>query len=237
MIPSIRAALRHPWLHAAWLLALLSGTLCAQAPAETVLAPALPALSAYTHRPLRDNQPLPAVPVPMAPEEFKGYPAAPPFSVVTRRENILLYPCSQCHNLLPLNTLPRKLIASPHQATLQHGGGRFWCLDCHQAKDRQWLRTIDGDKVDFNDSSRLCGQCHGARQRDWAFGAHGKRVAGWNGERQIYACTHCHDPHSPVLKLREAQAVPPVRAGLAPMQRSPHERVLPWQRATNGKHE
>ena len=214
-------------------LALLLGAACA--PAQDLTAPPPP--SAFSHRPLRDNQPPPPGPVPTEVETFKGYPGAAPFSVLPRRDNILLYPCSQCHNLLPLNPLPRKLIASPHQATLQHGGGRFWCLDCHEAKDRQWLHTITGDKVDFNDSSRLCGQCHGARQRDWAFGAHGKRVAGWTGQRQLYACTHCHDPHSPALKPREAQAAPPVRAGLAPMQRSPHERVLPWQRAAAGTHE
>jgi hypothetical protein len=170
--------------------------------------------------------------VPTDVQVFKGYADAPPFTVVTRRENLLMYPCSQCHNLLPLNLTPRKLVASPHQATLRHGDGRFWCMDCHLAKDRQWLHTLDGAKVDFNDAALVCGQCHGARHRDWAYGGHGKRVAGWTGEREIYACTHCHNPHEPALMPRQASKAPPVRAGLAPMNQRPKEAQAPWQHVT-----
>jgi hypothetical protein len=123
---------------------------------------------------------------------------------------------------------------APHAGTLRHGGGRFWCLDCHQAKDREWLRTLDGAKLDFDRSPILCGQCHGARYRDWAFGAHGKRVADWSGERQLYACTHCHDPHDPRVPARAPGPPPPVRAGLAPMDAT-HAPVWPrWLPAPKG---
>jgi hypothetical protein len=110
----------------------------------------------------------------------------------------------------------------------------MWCLDCHQGTDRDMLHTVSGTKVDFDQSYLVCGACHSARQRDWYFGAHGKRVANWKGERQIYACTHCHDPHSPTLKPRAASKPPPLRAGLAPMNRAPETIVMPWQRPPQG---
>ena len=186
-----------------------------------------------THRPLRDNQP-PAAPEPTDPQFFNGYAGAPTFSVVPRKPQLALYPCSQCHKLLPLNTQPRKLTGAPHNASLPHGKGRFWCLDCHQGNDRDVLHSIGGAKVDFDQSYLLCGQCHSARQRDWYFGGHGKRVAGWQGERQIYACTHCHDPHNPLIAPRQASKPPPVRAGLSPMQRVHETRAMPWQKNNEG---
>ena len=192
-------------------------------------APAAP-----THRPLRENQPS-SVPEPTEPGTFSGYPGAQPFSVVPRRDQLSLYPCSQCHNALPLNNKVRKLDAAPHAAALQHGGGRMWCLDCHEGKDRDVLHSLAGAKIDFNESSLLCGQCHSARYKDWIFGAHGKRVAGWQGERQLYACTHCHDPHNPVIQPRAPAKAPPVRAGLAPMNGARANAPLPWQRNERGK--
>ena len=197
-----------------------------------------PASAAPTHRPLRDNVP-PRGPEPMDPEAFAGYPAAPPFTVTPRQQALVLLPCSQCHNpkVLPLNTTPRKLVGAPHNATLKHGKGRFWCLDCHQGNDRDNLHTIGGTKVGFDQSYLVCGQCHSARQRDWYFGGHGKRVAGWGvSERQVYACTHCHDPHEPLIQPRAPSKPPPLRAGLAPMQIVKHDSAKPWQRAQEPDH-
>jgi uncharacterized CHY-type Zn-finger protein len=133
-----------------------------------------------------------------------------------------------------LNTQPRKLVNAPHPAALQHGRGRIWCLDCHQGNDRDALHTTGGAKVDFNQSYLVCGQCHSARQRDWYFGAHGKRAANWNGERQLYSCTHCHDPHNPTTATRLPRQAPPLRAGLTPMQGLRTEVGLPWQHPTKG---
>lgn len=175
--------------------------------------PAASAASGPTHKPLRQNRS--AVPPPTDPLVFNGYPAAPAFTVAPRKTQLTTpYPCSMCHKVLPLNTTPRKLVNAPHPAALDHGKGRFWCLDCHQGNDRDVLHLANGTKVDFDESYRLCGQCHGPRERDWAFGAHGKRVAGWTGERQLYSCTHCHDPHNPTLAPRNPAKPPPVRAGL-----------------------
>jgi len=223
-------------LAVAWALIAAAPAAFAATADAAAAAPAGAASSGYQgpmHRPLRENQP-PAVPQPTEPEVFSGYVGAPAFTVTPRKQHLALYPCSQCHKVLPLNTTPRKLGNAPHQAALQHGKGRFWCLDCHQGNDRDVLHTVGGAKVDFDQSYMVCGQCHSARQRDWTFGAHGKRVAGWQGEREIYACTHCHDPHNPVLQPRAPSKPPPLRAGLEPMKRVPEPHLLPWQRTLPG---
>ena len=200
------------------------------ASATPIAAP--PAASAApTHRPLRENQP-PVLGEAAEPEVFNGYAAAPPFTVVSRKDHLVLFPCSQCHKVLPLNATPRKLSGAPHNNSLAHGLGRMWCLDCHLGTDRDSLHGVNGAKIDFDKSYLLCGQCHSARQRDWYFGAHGKRVAGWQGERQLYSCTHCHDPHNPLLQPRAPSKPPPVRAGLAAMNRE-HDTSVPFWRQPN----
>lgn len=211
------------WL-AGGLLALAAGAAVAPTAraADAPAASAGPAASAAaTHRPLRSHRE-PAAPTPTDPQVFDGITGAPAYAVVPRKSQLQLYRCSQCHKVLPLNPQPRKLVAAPHQASLDHGGGRMWCLDCHFPTDRDVLRTVNGAKVDFDASDRVCGQCHGNRHRDWAYGGHGKRVAGWQGERRIYACTHCHDPHTPALAPRAPGKPPPVRAGLQPMRPVAH---------------
>jgi hypothetical protein len=193
------------------------------------------------HRNLR--LPLPemdALPAPPVPEVFSGYPGAPPYTVVSRKGDLPLYPCSMCHNLRKTNTKVRQFIVAPppdgapHAGVLRHGKGRFWCLDCHLGGDREFLRSLDGAKLDFDDTSRLCGQCHSARYRDWVFGGHGKRVAGWTGERQLYGCTACHDPHSPLIPPRAPSPPPPVRAGLQAMDGTPARAPPPGLRVPRG---
>lgn len=186
----------------------------AAAPAQA--ADAVPAPP--THRSLRDNVPR-EIPDPTEPGTFAGYPTAPPFSVVPQLDTLTFYPCSACHSVLKPNPQPRKL-NTPHPAALKHGGGRFWCLQCHQEQDRDHLHTLSGQSVDFNDAYLVCGQCHANRQKDWYFGGHGKRAANWQGKRVIWNCTHCHDPHDPTVKARAPGKPPPVRAGLKPMPRN-----------------
>jgi hypothetical protein len=175
------------------------------------------------------------------PEVFTGtYPGAMPYAIVPRKPELPLHPCSMCHNLRkPDPTVRTFKVApppdgAPHAGRMRHGKGRIWCLDCHYANDREWLRTVDNKKIDFNDAPLQCGQCHAARYRDWMFGGHGKRVEGWTpGERTLYSCVHCHDPHIPVLPARAPSKAPPVRAGLKPMVRvhsAAHE-VAPWAQA------
>ena len=230
-VPTVLALL------ASWVLSVTApDTLQAQtAEAASAASGMASAPAAPRHKPLRENRD-PTPPAPTEPQVFKGDPGAPALAVAPRKQALALYPCSQCHKVLPLNTTPRKLVAAPHAAALPHGQGRMWCLDCHVGTDRDWLHTLRNPKVDFNDSHLVCASCHSARHRDWSFGAHGKRVAGWQpGEREIYNCTHCHDPHNPTIAPRKPSKPPPLRAGLEPMQTVPHTTPKPWQRAQGGQ--
>ena len=176
-------------------------------------APAADTTPTNPHRPLRSNGGDQPPPEPTTPGTFKGYAGAPAFKVVPQKDGLVFFPCSGCHAAMQPNPVPR-LLAAPHPAALVHGAERIWCLDCHQTKDRDQLTTLAAQPVDFNDSHQVCGQCHFRQHKEWYFGAHGKRVANWKGTREIYNCTHCHDPHAPALKPRAPSPPPPVRAGL-----------------------
>ena len=116
----------------------------------------------------------------------------PPFS-----EGI--FPCTSCHDgkAMKLNTKRRELTEMHGDIELKHGPESRWCLDCHDAQNRDRLHLASGEKVDFTTSYELCGQCHGDKLRDWKVGIHGKRTGSWNGAKQYLLCVHCHNPHSP----------------------------------------
>ena len=197
------------------------------------LAPAaeLPPPPDEGHRVLRDNPQGPA-PDSEPAKAFTGYPDAPEFSVVSRRDALSHYPCADCHAQMPANSKRRELY-SPHPGVLDHGDGRFWCLDCHDDENRNELATADGQAVGFDDADQVCSQCHYAVHRDWTFGVHGKRVKQWQGERTSYSCAHCHNPHDPGVRPRAPEDPPAVRAGLEPMpdKGEKHPQVYPWQPA------
>jgi hypothetical protein len=163
---------------------------------------------------------------------FQGYPEAPEFSVVPRKENLTFYPCTQCHEFMEPDPTIRELM-SPHEIELNHGAGRIWCTTCHNLENRDSLTTTLGATGDFDDAHYLCGTCHSNRHRDWYFGAHGKRVANWQGERELYSCTHCHDAHDPTIKPREPQPPPGVRIGLEKPETRPHASETAWERRQN----
>jgi hypothetical protein len=178
------------------------------------------------HRPLRGN-PVTAAPDPAPPAPFDGYLNAPAFEVVARQGELKFYPCAACHDQMTPNPERRKLF-SPHPAALDHGDGRLWCLDCHAAEGRNELHTLAGERVSFDRADRVCAQCHYTPHRDWVFGAHGKRVADWQGERRIYSCAHCHDPHAPAVRPRAPEPPPPVRAGLSRPELDAGDHAAPW---------
>ena len=100
--------------------------------------------------------------------------AAPPFS-----EDI--FPCSECHADQETNPEPRRL--DMHEEIVEmfsHDEEDRWCLDCHNADNRDFLRLASGKLVSFEESYKLCGQCHGDKLRDWKVGVHGKRTGDWN---------------------------------------------------------
>lgn len=131
----------------------------------------------------------------------------PPFS-----EGI--FPCSMCHKYLKPNPNPRALTEYHTEIVLHHAEGQRWCTDCHNLVNRDKLRLVSGELLDFTESYRLCGQCHGDKFRDWKVGVHGKRIGNWNGDKQYLLCVHCHNPHDPKFKQLKPMP-PPVRPGKA----------------------
>ncbi len=127
---------------------------------------------------------------------------APPFSDG-------IFPCTDCHaNIIP-NPVRRTLVDwhDDISAMFDHDSENRWCLDCHDLKDRNYLKLASGKLLDFKESYKLCGQCHGEKFRDWKVGVHGKRTGEWNGKKEYLLCVNCHNPHSP--KFKELTPEPP----------------------------
>jgi hypothetical protein len=130
---------------------------------------------------------------------------APPFSDG-------IYPCNDCHANFAPNPVRRNLVQwhDDISAMFNHDSENRWCLDCHDLKNRNFLKMASGNLLDFKESYKLCGQCHGEKYRDWKFGIHGKRTGEWNGKKEYLLCVHCHNPHSPKFKELTPEP-PPVR--------------------------
>jgi hypothetical protein len=120
-----------------------------------------------------------------------------------------IFPCSTCHNKdMPANRTRRMLTDMHTDIDLKHDTEHRWCLDCHDADNRDRLHLASGEPVPFEESYRLCGQCHGEKYRDWRAGVHGRRVGQWNGAKQYLLCVHCHSPHQPRFKSMAPQPPP-----------------------------
>ncbi len=141
--------------------------------------------------------------LPASAAQHDEYPvASPPFS-----EGI--FPCSNCHAGLSLNTKKRALKDEHASIKLHHAEKERWCLDCHHARNRDKLKLADGEIINFTESYRLCGQCHGNIYRDWRAGIHGKRVGSFKGGKRTYfLCVHCHNPHDPKFKPLKPEPPP-----------------------------
>ncbi|MEN8177488.1 MAG: cytochrome C [Pseudomonadota bacterium] len=194
---------------------------------DSVVLPANDASGEVTQQtPAKSNEPDPSV---VEKQQLSRFANRPPPEVPRRQHKLTFYPCSQCHKFWKTNPVPHKL-APVHRVGLNHGQNRFWCLTCHDADNRDLLRTEQDGKVGFNKSWRVCGQCHANRQRDWYFGAHGKRANDWSEAPKRYNCTHCHDPHFPPFEQKKPQPKPPVRAGLEPMKNNKAQKPNLWER-------
>lgn len=127
-----------------------------------------------------------------------------------------IFPCTGCHNTdMPPNRTRRALADMHTDIVLKHDEEHRWCLDCHDADNRDRLHLASGEPVPFEESYRLCGQCHGEKYRDWRAGVHGRRVGQWNGAKRYLLCVHCHSPHQPRFKPMAPQPAParPARPG------------------------
>ena len=157
----------------------------------------LAAVAALAAGPARASGPAakPAATHEKKPEElFEARP--PPFS-----EGI--FPCTQCHDGKAMKVDPTRRDLAFHdeqQSVFDHDAEHRWCLDCHDAQNRDVLKLASGAPVPFTESYRLCGQCHGDKFRDWRVGVHGKRIGMWDGAKTYLLCVSCHNPHSPRFK-------------------------------------
>jgi cytochrome c553 len=148
------------------------------------------------------------VPLLASPSPHQEYPVgSPPFT-----EGI--FPCSNCHAGLETNAKRRELKDEHTSIKLRHAEQERWCLDCHNAANRDKLKLADGETIAFTESYRLCGQCHGNIYKDWKAGIHGKRVGYFKGGKRTYfLCVNCHNPHDPAFKPIQPLP-PPVRPEL-----------------------
>jgi hypothetical protein len=119
-----------------------------------------------------------------------------------------IFPCSSCHADMEADTKKREL--SEHtDIELKHAVDLMWCFSCHDVKNRDKLRLVNGDLIEFTQTYRLCGQCHVTQYRDWRAGIHGKRTGHFaNGPRTYQLCVHCHDPHNPKFKPMKPEPPP-----------------------------
>ncbi|MDH5674537.1 MAG: hypothetical protein OEZ06_20590 [Myxococcales bacterium] len=125
------------------------------------------------------------------------------------------FPCSDCHDPEEeLNLEPRRLEDAHETLALGHGAGGLWCLDCHDARQRDRFAGGRGESIDGTEPERLCGRCHMDVARDAAFGVHGKRLGSYRGEGRLLSCLACHRAHAPGLMGRRPAAPPRPRADL-----------------------
>ena len=123
-----------------------------------------------------------------------------------------LFPCTMCHEDMEVNLERRELEEFHDDIVLKHDEENRWCMDCHDANNRDMLHTASGQLIRFEESYKLCGQCHGPKLRDWKEGIHGRRTGDWNGRKEYLLCAHCHDPHSPRYKKMKPEP-PPQKPG------------------------
>ncbi len=121
-----------------------------------------------------------------------------------------IFPCSNCHAGMDVNTTRRALKDAHTDIKLRHAEGVLWCLSCHNAANRDKLKLVNGDLINFSESYRLCGECHGNIYRDWKVGVHGKRTGYFNGQgqRTYFLCVNCHNPHDPKFKPLKPEPPP-----------------------------
>lgn len=118
-----------------------------------------------------------------------------------------IFPCNSCHESLKPNRT-RRVLEFHDEIKLKHDEEHRWCLDCHDADNRDVLHLASGQRLSFDESYMLCGQCHGEKLRDWRVGVHGRRTGQWNGHKTYLLCVNCHSPHQPHFKPLQPKPAP-----------------------------
>ncbi|TNF53830.1 hypothetical protein EP227_05325 [bacterium] len=128
------------------------------------------------------------------------------------RNELDLYPCSDCHDEDWEADPERRELDEPHNEIpgkfVNHDSENRWCLDCHSAQKRDKLILLNGELIDFDEYYRVCAQCHKRVFREWKMGVHGKRTGYWKGDQEYMQCVKCHDPHDPPFKPLKPMPAP-----------------------------
>lgn len=118
--------------------------------------------------------------------------------------------CTECHEREGVRELMPSRTAHL-TVKLSHPGGVYRnCLTCHAPENPGLLNLRNGGQATLDEAYRLCEGCHFMQASDWAAGSHGKRVAGWAGERTVLSCTGCHNPHDPAFPQRRPVTFPKI---------------------------
>lgn len=126
------------------------------------------------------------------------------FLIPDRKSQIKSYACTECHTK-PLTEMKSKdeYKKAHWNISLTHATkSTLNCTSCHDGNDMNSLKSLTGEKIDFNRSYKLCSQCHQNEFKDWKGGAHGKRLESWAPPRASMTCVNCHNPHSPHFETR-----------------------------------
>lgn len=125
--------------------------------------------------------------------------------------------CTTCHGSASQPRLIEPGVAQDFHRGIQLSHGNLSCNSCH-SRERNLLHLADGQKVNFDETLRLCAQCHGQQHRDYGRGAHGGMSGYWDrrrGKQVRNTCIDCHSPHKPAY-----QPMHPVHP--------PRDRFLEW---------
>lgn len=125
------------------------------------------------------------------------------FLIPDRKSKIKSFACTECHSK-PLSKIKGKDYKKAHwDIELKHADlNTMNCVTCHDSENMDNLKSLTGNKIDFNRSYNLCSQCHTKQFKDWKGGAHGKKIGGWAPPRASMTCVNCHNPHKPAFEKR-----------------------------------
>jgi hypothetical protein len=107
--------------------------------------------------------------------------------------------CNDCHNSFKSESPKIEGRLQHKDVILEHAINKT-CFSCHDQKDRNFLVSLEGKKIEYPAVVDLCAQCHVRVHKDWVKGSHGRSNGFWDtakGPQTRLKCTQCHDPHQP----------------------------------------
>src|SRR5437867_3218254 len=77
---------------------------------------------------------------------------------------------------LRLDTNSNVILPKEHEdLIMRHGRNNRndYCFNCHDPENLDTLKTPEGKRYKWEESTKLCASCHGPTYRDWEAGIHG----------------------------------------------------------------